>query len=105
VGGSGVALTNGAGATIRPETIGTLDVSQLALTRTDLTLVRANGTHEVVSIDAAGHEVARQAYQVPILPRRSGFAPYTARWAFALIDANDAVWFAQEGRPEVYRVH
>jgi hypothetical protein len=101
---AGIALVDGAGRSITTETSGVFDLSHVALTKADVTLLRGNGTHEVVSLDSSGREIRRQAYQVPILPRQSGLAAYVGRWVFALTDPGDLLWFAQQGRPEIYRV-
>ncbi len=104
VSSAGVGLFDSSGRALRDETRGTFDLSSLALTQTGVTKLRASGTHEIVSLDRSGRELARQVYRVPILPRRTGVVPYTARWAFALVDRAGALWFAAQGRPEIYRV-
>jgi hypothetical protein len=104
VGNRGAALLDASGVLRRSEKPSGYDGSHVAIKANDTTYIRVTGTHEVAAVDSQGNEVSRVAYQVAVLPRREGQAPYTARWTFAITTADDAIWFAAQGRPEIYRL-
>lgn len=104
IGNAGTALLDASGASRRNERPGGYDGARLAIKANDTVYIRVAGTNAVAVVNGNGDEISRIAYQVPILPRRDGRAPYTARWAFAVTSGDDAVWFAALGRPEIYRI-
>lgn len=82
------------------------DQSRIGVRSDGSMVVRAaGGQPEMVVMDSRGRELRRVAYSaVTITDRRGATTLYASAPTFIVVDAEDSVWFALFGRPEVYRL-
>jgi hypothetical protein len=107
IGGRSLLLVDGRGASVgqvAASTVG-LDITSVALRLDDVTVVRPANSHRADLLDASGNRIREVTYQVPYLRVSDGTVmPYTAPWAFVVVDASNVTWFGLKGYSGVFKL-